>query len=104
MRIQIAQGVHGAFKERMLREVMRRDGCDYGEAYAVLAQMNVENERMTWLYRVPYRLGMGTTFVVGLGALPMVFDRDLAVWFCENYVKEEIPSDPEVLNTMFKVT
>jgi hypothetical protein len=95
--------VHGAFKERMLREVMRQDGCDYGAAYAVLAEMNVVNERMTWLYRAPYRLGMGTTLVVGLSALPMVFDRDLAVWFCENFVKDEIPTDPEELSTMFKV-
>ena len=31
-------GVHGASKERMLREIMRVDGCSYVEAYAVLAR------------------------------------------------------------------
>jgi len=38
--LMASQGVHGAFKERMLREVMRQDKCEYGDAYRVLAKMN----------------------------------------------------------------
>lgn len=38
--LMASQGVHGAFKERMMREIMRRDHIEYGEAYKVLAEMN----------------------------------------------------------------
>lgn len=101
--LMASQGVHGAFKERMLREVMRADKVSYGDAYRVLGQMNTVNERNMWIYKVPYQVGIGGTVIFGLGAVPLVFDREAAVWFCEAFVKEEIPSDPEVLDTCFKV-
>lgn len=47
-----AQGVHGAFKERMLREVMRQDKIEYGDAYAVLGELNKANEEMIWLFKM----------------------------------------------------
>ena len=101
--IMAAQGVHGAFKERMLREVMRADGVEYGEAYAVLGELNRANEQMTWLFKLPYQVGIASTLVFGLAAVPCVFHRETALWFCEAFVGEEIPKDPEVLDTMFKV-
>jgi len=101
--VMASQGVHGAFKERMLREIMLQDSCEYGEAYQVLAKMNEVNERFVWLYRLPYQVGIATTLCLGISAVPMVFDRDLALWFCEHYVKAEVPSDPVELETTFKV-
>jgi hypothetical protein len=101
--IMASQGVHGAFKERMLREVMRRDHVSYGEAFKVLSKMNEVSERQIWLYKLPYRLGFTATFLIGGASVPCVFHKETAIWFCENFVKEEIPTDPEVLDTMFKV-
>lgn len=101
--IMASQGVHGAFKERMLREVMRRDNVSYGEAFKVLAQMNKINERSIWFYKLPYRIGFTTTFLVGLLSIPCVFHKETAIWFCENFVKAEIPTDPVELDTCFKV-
>eukprot|EP00613_Pedinella_sp_CCMP2098_P026997 CAMPEP_0171698270 /NCGR_PEP_ID=MMETSP0991-20121206/9271_1 /TAXON_ID=483369 /ORGANISM="non described non described, Strain CCMP2098" /LENGTH=266 /DNA_ID=CAMNT_0012287131 /DNA_START=98 /DNA_END=898 /DNA_ORIENTATION=- len=101
--VMASQGVHGAFKERMLREVMRCDEVSYGEAYLVLGRMNKENERLMLLCKSPYLLGIGSTLALGVGAIPNVFHKDTAIWFCTNFVKEEIPTDPEVLDTCFKV-
>jgi len=101
--IMASQRVHGAFKERLLREVMRRDHVEYADAYDVLSRINEENERLVWLYKLPYRTGIGATFIIGVVCLPCVFHRETALWFCETFVKEEIPSDPAVLDTMFKV-
>lgn len=101
--LMASQGVHGAFKERMLREVMRQDKCEYGDAYRVLAKMNEINERYMWLYKLPYFVGIGTTLTIGGLAVPFVFDKSTAIWFCENYVKQEIPTDPAELDTWYKV-
>ena len=56
-----------------------------------------------WLYKLPYQLGIGTTLCMGLGAVPCVFHKETAIWFCSNFVKEDIPTEPEVLETWFKV-
>mmetsp|Transcript_54491 Transcript_54491/g.70034 ORF Transcript_54491/g.70034 Transcript_54491/m.70034 type:complete len:281 (-) Transcript_54491:415-1257(-) len=101
--IMASQGVHGAFKERMLREVMRRDKVSYGEAFKVLGKMNKVNERNVWIYKIPYVFGMATTFSIGAAAIPCVFHKETAIWFCINFVKDDVPTEPEVLDTMFKV-
>jgi len=98
-----SQGVHGAFKERMLREIMREDNVCYGEAYKVLGQMNEVNERLMRLHKLPYVAGITGTLAVGLCAVPCVFHKETAIWFCTEFVKEEIPTDPDVLETWFKV-
>ena len=101
--IMASNRVHGAFKERMLREIMQQDQVEYGEAYGVLGRMNAFNGHQMWLYRLPFELGIGATVVAGLGSIPCVFHRETAVWFCNAFVKEDIPTDPEMLDTMFKV-
>ena len=100
--VMASQGVHGAFKERMLREIMRADKCNYGDAYAVLGRMNTENEKVMSLYKLPFQIGIASTLAVGAAAIPMVFDRDVAMWFCEEFVKDDLP-DPEEISTVFKV-
>jgi len=56
-----------------------------------------------WLYKLPYFVGIGTTLTIGGLAVPFVFDKSTAIWFCENYVKQEIPTDPAELDTWYKV-
>jgi hypothetical protein len=69
------EGVYGAFKERLLREIMRVDRCSYVEAYRVLGEMNECNEQGMWLRKLPYTLGIGGTAAVGTLAIPAVFNR-----------------------------
>ena len=100
--VMAGQGVHGAFKERLLREIMRVDGCPYAESYAVLGEMNRKNEELMWLFQLPYRISIGATALIGLFAVPAVFHRDTALWFCTHFVKNETPP-VETLDTMWKV-
>jgi hypothetical protein len=69
------QGIHGAIKERLLREIMRVDQCPYVEAYSVLGEMNECNEQGMWVRKMPYNLGIGATAATGLVAVPAVFHR-----------------------------
>lgn len=65
--------------------------------------MNHENEKLMWAYKLPYRVGIASGITVGLASVPCVFHRETAVWFCTNFVKEEVPTDPETLETAWKV-
>ena len=75
---------------------------DVSWSVKVLAEMNVVNERLTWAYKLPYQMGMGVTLFLGLAAIPNVFELNTAIWFCENFVKDDIP-DLKELDTTFKV-
>jgi hypothetical protein len=125
--VMASQGVHGAFKERLLREIMSVDGSTYSEAYRVLGVMNLENEQFMALFKLPYKapptastttyalthsrvparghggrpgratqVGIATTVGFGLGAIPAVFHRDFAIWFCSR-VRPANPSPWYVL-------
>lgn len=98
-----AQGVHGAFKERLLREIMRVDNCNYVDAYGVMSLMNRQLESKLFLNKIPYQIGIAMTWVVGIVVVPIgVFHIDAAMWFNEAYVHSEVPS-AEDLDTIFKV-
>lgn len=43
--ILAAQGIHGARKERLMREIVRVDKVSYLEARAILAKINNENDQ-----------------------------------------------------------
>jgi hypothetical protein len=102
LQILASQGVTGAHKERLLREIMRVDRCSYADAYVVLASMNRQNAKLQWVFKTPYLVGMSCTLVTGLGAIPAVFHRGTAVWFCQNFVGDEIP-DLGTLQTCWQV-
>ena len=92
----------GAFKERLLREIMRADGCSYSQAYRVLGMMNTTNESLQNYYKLPYLIGIGTAVSGGILSIPVVFHQGTAVWFCETFVLEEVPDLAE-LDTFWKV-
>ena len=64
--VMASLGVHGASKERMLREIMRVDGCSYVEAYAVLAKMNLHLEGGTSLHKLPYQAIIAGAWALGV--------------------------------------
>ena len=123
--IMASNGVHGAFKERMLREIMRVDKCaapgvhrmcrarrpphrtrcagTYIEAYSVLARMNRQLEEGTVLHRLPYQAAISTAWALGVVVIPMgVFHKGCALWFAEQFVHAEIPP-PDEIDTVWKV-
>ena len=101
--IMASIGVHGAFKERMLREIMRVDKCTYVEAYVVLARMNRQLEEGTSLHKFPYQLAIALAWGFGVVVIPLgVFDKSSALWFAEHFVHAEIPP-PEEIDTIWKV-
>jgi hypothetical protein len=96
-------GVHGASKERMLREIMRVDGCSYVEAYAVLAKMNLHLEGGTSLHKLPYQAIIAGAWALGVVLIPLgVFQKDLAIWFAIEHVGVELPPMEEI-DTVWKV-
>ena len=62
--------VNGAFKERMLREIMRVDHCTYLEAYTVLAEMNRFIEAGTFWHKIPYQASIAAAWALGVVGVP----------------------------------
>ena len=101
--VMASLGVHGASKERMLREIMRVDGCSYVEAYAVLAKMNLHLEGGTSLHKLPYQAIIAGAWALGVVLIPLgVFQKDLAIWFATEHVGVELPPLSEI-DTVWKV-
>ena len=101
--VMASLGVHGASKERMLREIMRVDGCSYVEAYAVLAKMNLHLEGGTSLHKLPYQAIIAGAWALGVVLIPLgVFQKDLAIWFATVHVGVDLPPADEI-DTVWKV-
>jgi len=97
-------GVHGACRERLVREIMRVDQVDWPRARERVHEMNMENDRYAHLVQLPYVIGITGGTASGLLSLPMVFHKPTVVWFAENVVRlppEEIPV--EELTTCWQV-
>lgn len=96
-------GVHGASKERMLREIMRVDKCNYMESHAVLTKMNENLEGGTTLHKLPYQAIIAGAWALGVVIIPLgVFQQDLAMWFATEHVGVELPPAHEI-DTVWKV-
>jgi len=91
-------GNHKARCEVLKRHIMAIDNVDYGEAGKTLKEIGMKNrENISWAL-LPYQVGIATAMIAGIGAIPMVFDVDLALWFNHHYVTMEIPP-PSDLDT-----
>ena len=124
--VMCSMGVHGAFKERMLREIMRVDRCTYIQAYHVLGAMNQELENGGYFHKFPrvppasmrapvppasqdarapgrYQTGIAAAWGVGLVLIPLgVFHQDTAIYFATEFVRADVPSAEEI-DTVWKV-
>ena len=95
-------GVHGASKERMLREIMRVDDC-VRRGLAVLAKMNLHLEGGTSLHKLPYQAIIAGAWALGVVLMPLgVFQKDLAIWFATQHVGVDLPPAEEI-DTVWKV-
>ena len=88
-----AQGLAGARKERLLREIMAKDGITWPEAREKLYEINLFNDRFGRIFQMPFRIGIMLGVSFGFGCIPLVFHKDTAVWFNQTFVHEELPDD-----------
>lgn len=87
-------GEHGARRERLVREVMRVDNCDWESARIKVEEINQANDRKKLLAQFPYRLGVFAGMSTLL-SIPLVFHRDTVLWFAENVVYYPIDDMPK---------
>lgn len=91
-------GNHKARKEVLKRHIMMIDNVDYEEASKTFEKIQEKNRENITMAVLPYKIGIATALTAGLGAIPMVFDVNIAMWFNEAFVTMEIPP-PDELDT-----
>ena len=95
-------GNHTARIEVLKRHIMAVDNVDYQEATKTFQQIAEKNREGVAIASLPYKIGITTALVAGFGAIPMVFDVNLAMWFNEGFVTMDIPP-PNELDTPLEV-
>lgn len=90
-----------AHEERLLREVMRKDGLSEDESKLKVRIIREEVSAMLNTSLIPYGFLMTTIFGFGVLSIPMVFNKNLALWFNDKYVTADIPP-PEDLQTVLE--
>eukprot|EP00529_Nitzschia_sp_RCC80_P030982 CAMPEP_0113517312 /NCGR_PEP_ID=MMETSP0014_2-20120614/42166_1 /TAXON_ID=2857 /ORGANISM="Nitzschia sp." /LENGTH=294 /DNA_ID=CAMNT_0000414449 /DNA_START=121 /DNA_END=1005 /DNA_ORIENTATION=- /assembly_acc=CAM_ASM_000159 len=95
-------GNHTARIEVLKRHIMAVDNVDYQEATKTFKQIAEKNREGVALASLPYKIGITTALVAGFGAIPMVFEVNLAMWFNEGFVTMDIP-EPNELDTPLEV-
>ena len=98
-------GEYGARKERLVREIMRVDKIEWEVARnKVETDINAANDRGKWLVTLPYKVGVLAGLGAGISAVPLVFHKPTAAWFCETFVHEDLPEGGlESLDSIWKV-
>lgn len=91
-------GNHGARCEVLKRHIMTTDSVDYEKANKTLKEIETKSQENKFWAVLPYQVGIATAMITGIGAIPMVFNIDLAMWFNHHYVTMEIPP-PSDLDT-----
>ena len=96
-------GDFGARREALTRNVMGVDGIEYDEAGKVVDQIWKDNHRLAWIHRVPYQAGFVTAVTGGMISFPLIFSRDITIWFNDNFVTTDVPP-PKDLETFLEVS
>ena len=91
-------GNHEARTEVLKRHIMAVDEVDYPKAGKRMDEISKMNRKNLFLYVLPYRIGIASALVLGLGSIPMVFNLPVATAFNEQFVTMEIP-EPSDLDT-----
>jgi len=96
------QGCHEACTERLVRNIMSVDSVDWAAAKVKEAEIRAENRKVIWLATLPYKVGITTGLITGIGCIPMVFSQSIAMWFNRVFVTTDVPP-PEDLQTILEV-
>lgn len=90
------QGCHDACCERLVRNIMHVDDVEWASAKETLHEIGAENRKVVWLVTLPYKVGISTAVVTGVGCVPMVFSPTVAKWFNEYYVTTDVPEAKDI--------
>jgi len=74
--------VHGACRERLVREIMRVDKKDWSHAMLVVEEMNRENDKGGWAVTFPYKIGFSAGIIGAAVSIPIVFVSVIIVCCC----------------------
>mmetsp|Transcript_33389 Transcript_33389/g.61253 ORF Transcript_33389/g.61253 Transcript_33389/m.61253 type:complete len:377 (-) Transcript_33389:131-1261(-) len=95
-------GNHAACAERLAREVMRIDRCDYSQAQKVVEKIAKKTQNLMTTATLPFAMGMGMAITAGVASVPLVFNRTTVEWFNRNFVQSDVP-EPKDMETMWEV-
>eukprot|EP01050_Picozoa_sp_SAG11_P001723 SAG11_NODE_78_length_17939_cov_10.236883_16_plen_167_part_00 len=100
--VMAATGDQDANEEILIREVMHVDGLDWATAKETVVKIGDENRKLRWLITLPPVTGICIFFTSAVVSIPMIFDKNMAIWFNNNYVTSPQP-DPEDLETWLEI-
>ena len=89
-------GNHKARCEVLRRHIMMMDNVDYEDATTTLNEIEKKNRKNIIWAVLPYQIGIATALMAGIGAVPMVFNVDIALWFNHHFVTMEIPGESDL--------
>jgi hypothetical protein len=97
-----AEGIAGARREALTRNIMSVDDVDYESAKIIMAELEKVNRQWVHAEHLPYSVGLGVAVVSGFASFPLVFHLDTVASFNEKYVTADIP-EPKDLETWLEV-
>ncbi len=98
------QGVHAAREERLRREIMSVDQVEYLDADKKLDEINKTNDKAAGLLTMPFKLGATIGIIGAVSSVPLVFHKETALWFNEQFVHSDLPEGGvDALDTFWKV-
>ena len=74
-------GDQNAREERLIREIMKVEKCDWFKAQPIFEKIHESNRQHQFLINLPYKLTIGSMLVMGFGSFPMVFEYSTCFWF-----------------------
>jgi hypothetical protein len=93
--ILAARGDRAACRERLVREVMFVDDLDWPAADARVTEMDAQVQAPALLQTTSRGVVATSLFAAG-ASVPLVFHHDLALWFNERYVTDDVPLEKDL--------
>jgi len=97
-----AEGVDGARREALIRNIMSVDDVDYDVATVKMDVIAKVNRQWLQFDNLPYSVGLTIAVTGGLASFPLVFHFDTVVAFNDAYVTADVP-EPKDLETWLEV-
>jgi hypothetical protein len=89
-------GDHDASRERLTREIMHVDDVTWENARPKLEEMEKVNKEWMVIGTLPYKLGLGSSLVIGVASIPLCFDLTTTKWFNEHFVTADVADDKDL--------
>jgi hypothetical protein len=97
-----ASGDQQAREELLVREVMHVDKVSWDIAEPIVKRMSDVNRQRRFLLTIPHKAGITLALGSSVMSVPMIFDKEMALWFNDVFVTTEVPP-PEDLETVWEI-